>query len=243
MQSAWQSATRLFAPRFERVRIPYPGRSSLPAYFLRPPGRRRRRPTVILNNGNDAQNVDLFAFGGAAALERGWNALIFEGPGQGSMWFLHGIPFRPDWERVITPVVDYLRGRKDVAKGRIAVIGWSQGAELVAKAAAHDHRVAALVLDPGTVSVVDDFHELWERTGLLELITAGQRDKANAEWADVSRALPASILFEIEKTIAPFGGETFYDTIRSVMRFRIGSGRRGGSRLPRLSPSTSWTPP
>jgi hypothetical protein len=33
--------------------------------------------------------------------------------------------------------------------------------------------------------------------------------------------LPASIRFEVEKTIAPFGGKTFYDAIRRVLRFRI----------------------
>ena len=88
---------------------------------------------MILNNGNDAQNVDRYAWGGAAAIERGWNALIFEGPGQGSVWFERGIPFRPDWEHVITPVVDYLRARPEVDPERIAAIGWSQGGELIAR--------------------------------------------------------------------------------------------------------------
>jgi dienelactone hydrolase len=102
-----------------------------------------------LNNGNDAQNIDLYVFGGAAALERGYNALIFEGPGQGSVFFLRGTPFRPDWEKVITPVVNFLGRRPDVDPGRIAVIGWSQGGELVARAAAFERRLAAAVLDPG----------------------------------------------------------------------------------------------
>ena len=38
-----------------------------------------------------------------AACERGYNALTFDGPGQQSMLFDQGIPFRPDWEHVITP--------------------------------------------------------------------------------------------------------------------------------------------
>jgi hypothetical protein len=59
-------------------------------------------------NGSDAQNIDIYAFGGAAAIERDWTALIFEGPGQGSMLFERKIPFRPDWEKVITPIVDFL---------------------------------------------------------------------------------------------------------------------------------------
>ena len=61
-----------------------------------------------MNNGSDGQNVDMLAQGGLAALERGYNVVIFEGPGQGSQLFLHDVPFRPDWENVITPIVDHL---------------------------------------------------------------------------------------------------------------------------------------
>jgi hypothetical protein len=152
MQRCWQRASQLFDPPFEPVRIPY-GRSWLPGYLLRPDTRPVRRPTVILNNGEDAQNVRMYAFGGAAAIERGYNALIFEGPGQGSMLFQRQIPFRPDWENVITPIVDYLRSRPDVDPSRIALSGSSLGGELVIRAAAFEHRLAAVVADPGFLSV------------------------------------------------------------------------------------------
>jgi len=85
MQQQWDAATRLFDPPFEPVRIPYEN-TTMPGYFLAAK-QGGRRPTVIVMNGSDAQNVDVYAFGGAAAIERGWNALIFEGPGQGSMLF------------------------------------------------------------------------------------------------------------------------------------------------------------
>jgi hypothetical protein len=32
--------------------------------------------------------------------------VAFDGPGQQPAWFEHGIPFRPDWEAVLTPVLD-----------------------------------------------------------------------------------------------------------------------------------------
>jgi dienelactone hydrolase len=152
MQNCWQQASQLFDPPFEPVRIPY-GDSWLPGYLLRPDDRPVRRPTVILNNGQDAQHVALYAMGGAAALERGYNALLFYGPGQGSMLFERQIPFRCDWENVITPVVDYLRSRPDVDPARIALSGSSLGGELVVRAAAFEHRLAAVVADPGFLSV------------------------------------------------------------------------------------------
>ena len=151
MQRCWQQASQLFDPPFEPVRIPY-GSSWLPGYLLRPDTRPVRRPTIILNNGEDAQNDRMYAYGGAAALERGYNALIFEGPGQGSMLFQRQIPFRPDWENVITP------SWTTCAPGptwtpRIALIGSSLGGEVVIRAAAFEHRLAAVIADPAILSV------------------------------------------------------------------------------------------
>ena len=150
MQRQWDRAAQLFDPPFERIRIPYRG-SYLPAYFMKPSRSSTRRPTVIINNGSDAENVDVWAFGGAAAIERGYNALIFEGPGQGSTLFEREIPFRPDWEHVITPIVDYLHTRSDVDTKRIAMTGWSFTGELVIRAAAFERRIAAICADPGSV--------------------------------------------------------------------------------------------
>jgi hypothetical protein len=60
MQRCWQQASQLFDLPFEPVRIPYDG-SWMPGYLLRPDTRAVRRPTVILNNGQDAQNVRMWA--------------------------------------------------------------------------------------------------------------------------------------------------------------------------------------
>ncbi len=150
MQRQWNRASQLFDPPLEPIKIPYQG-TTLPGYFLKPDRSRIKRPTVIINNGSDASNIDVWSFGGAAAIERGYNALIFEGPGQGSTLYLREIPFRPDWERVITPVVNYLHSRRDVDTKRIAMTGWSFTGELVIRAAAFEKRLAAICADPGSV--------------------------------------------------------------------------------------------
>jgi Esterase FrsA-like len=149
--ACWDQAARLFDPPFEPVRIPYEG-SWLPGYLLKPDACDIRRPTVILNGGSDTTSIDMYVFGGAAALERGYNALIFDGPGQGSMLFQRQVPYRADWEKVITPVVDYLRGRPEVDPERIALLGLSMCGEAAVRAAAFEHRLAAVVPDPGVVN-------------------------------------------------------------------------------------------
>ncbi|HEX4218676.1 MAG TPA: hypothetical protein VHZ02_09935 [Acidimicrobiales bacterium] len=150
MQRQWNLAALLMDPPFERVAIPY-GKTTLPGYFLKASTSNVRRPTVIVNNGSDAQLVDIYAWGGAAGLERGYNVLLFEGPGQGSVLFQRQIGFRPDWEHVISPIVDWLRARPDVDTKRIGLTGWSFCGESVARAAAFEHRLGAVCSDPGIV--------------------------------------------------------------------------------------------
>jgi len=86
-------------------------------------------------------------------LERGYNVVLYEGPGQQSMLFERGIPFRPDWEKVLTPVVDYLLTRDDVDPDRLGVYGVSQAGYWVPRALAFEHRFAAAIADGGVVDV------------------------------------------------------------------------------------------
>src|SRR5207249_4874692 len=57
-------------------------------------------------------------------------------------------------EAVVTPVVDYALTRGEIVPDEIVLFGYSLGGYLVARAAAFEHRVAALILDDG----IHDFH-------------------------------------------------------------------------------------
>ena len=137
----------------EIVQIRYEG-FFLPGYFFRAADQ-PARATVILVNGYDGTAEELYFTNGAAALERGYNVLAFDGPGQGSVIIDHGVPFRPDWENVITPVVDFLQDRPDVDPERIALIGLSFGGYLAPRAATAEHRLAACISDCGPYDLFD----------------------------------------------------------------------------------------
>jgi dienelactone hydrolase len=213
MQACWDKAAALFSPVFERVDIPYEG-TTLPGYLLKPPGVAARRPTVILNNGSDGQNIDLYSYGGLAAIERGYNALIFEGPGQGSMLFERKIPFRPDWEKVVTPVFDYLAGRPDVDPKRIALVGLSFAGELCGRAAAYEHRLAALCLDPGC----PDATVGWPKE-ILAIGDAGDRAKVNAIWAEVMKGATPEEKFMLDKRSEIYVAADAYDLLRDIKQY------------------------
>ncbi len=118
----------------------------VPAIFYRATGAcSTPKPTFILGNGFDGAQEEMLHVFGFAALERGYNVITYEGPGQQTVRRQQGLGFIHDWEKVVTPVVDYLIAQPEVDSSRIALLGWSLGGYLAARAAAFEHRIAAVV--------------------------------------------------------------------------------------------------
>lgn len=147
------SAMGLFDFGFESVSIPYED-TTLPGYLYLVDNSGIPRPTIIYTSGYDSTLEESYFAIAAAALARGYNVLAVDGPGQGAALREQRLVMRPDWEAVITPVLDFALTRPEIAPAAIALFGYSLGGYLVARAAAFDDRVAAIVLDDG----IYDFH-------------------------------------------------------------------------------------
>jgi len=130
----------------------------MPVWFFRPDSSDRPRPTVVLTNGSDGQNIDMWSYGVPAALERGWNALVYDGPGQGQLLFVDEIPFSSRWESVVSPIVDWLYRRPDVDRSRIALTGMSMGGNLAPRAAAFPADIRGIVTDDKAKT-----NQIWNR--------------------------------------------------------------------------------
>ncbi|HEY5208472.1 MAG TPA: alpha/beta fold hydrolase [Stellaceae bacterium] len=154
-RAAFAAAAALMAPALEPIAIPYEG-TILKGYFCRADGDGARRPTMIVNGGYDSTAEECFLFSGAAAVARGYHAILFDGPGQGGALIEDGMRFRPDWEKVIAPVVDYAVARPEVDAARIALLGISFGGYLAPRAATGEPRLAALIADPGEFSLFEE---------------------------------------------------------------------------------------
>ncbi|MFI9506489.1 alpha/beta hydrolase family protein [Nocardia sp. NPDC052566] len=146
--ACFAAAAELSDPMIEPVRIPYEG-TTLPGYFYRADASGAPRPTLVMHNGFDGTAEEMHFFGAAAAIERGYNVLTFDGPGQPGTRHHHGLTFRPDWEHVVGPVLDFVIERPEVDADRIALLGVSMGGVLAPRAAAFDQRVAALIAVDG----------------------------------------------------------------------------------------------
>jgi pimeloyl-ACP methyl ester carboxylesterase len=152
---AFQAAMDLIAPRVERLAIPYEG-TTLPGYFFHAGEDGRRRPTVIINGGYDSSAEECYFFSAAAAVMRGYNAVTFDGPGQGGTIIEQGTVFRPDWEAVVRKVVDRIETMPVVDPAKIALLGISFGGYLAPRAASGEPRIAALIADPGELSLFEE---------------------------------------------------------------------------------------
>ncbi|TBL79429.1 alpha/beta hydrolase family protein [Paenibacillus thalictri] len=144
----FREAGKLMDTPIELIDIPYEG-THLTGYFYKVDNSGMPRPTLIIHGGYDSTGEELYLGGAAAALQRGYNCLTFEGPGQGSAIRLQGLPFRHDWEHVVTPVVDYALTRPDIDPQQIALMGISFGGYLAPRAAAFEHRLAACIANDG----------------------------------------------------------------------------------------------
>ena len=85
----------------------------------------------------------------------GYNCLIFDSLGQGAPIREQHLPFRYDWEAVVTPAVDYALTRPDVDGENSPLMGMSMGGYLAARAVAFEQRFRAAIFFDG----VYDLHE------------------------------------------------------------------------------------
>jgi alpha-beta hydrolase superfamily lysophospholipase len=144
----YKACAKLFDPPIEPVEIPYE-HTTLPGYLHRVDGSARPRPLLIMHSGFDGSAEEMHVSGARAAVERGYNVLVFDGPGQFGPVHREGLTFRPDWEKVVSPVVDFALAQKGVDPKRIALLGASMGGELAPRAAAFEPRLAALIANDG----------------------------------------------------------------------------------------------
>ncbi|MTD12620.1 dipeptidyl aminopeptidase [Nakamurella sp. YIM 132087] len=199
------------------VAVPYEG-TTLPGYLLRPDSSGARRPTLVITNGSDGAVSDMWTSAIAGALERGWNAFVYDGPGQQSMLFERHTYFRPDWEAVLTPVVDALVARDDVDATALTAYGISQAGYWLPRALAFEQRFVAAVADPGVVDVSTSWTGPLGRS-MTELLADGARRKfdRNMNLAVKLPGLGRTLRFRGR----PYRHEDWYDLFSAVSEYRI----------------------
>ncbi len=218
-RSCWDEFCALLDPPAERFDVPYED-TPMPGYFFRPEGPDKPRATIIFNNGSDGVTSGMWTSGIAAALERGYAAFTFDGPGQNAMLWLHNVPFRHDWEKVITPVVDCLIARNDVDPDRIVLSGISQAGYWVPRALAFEHRIAAGIADPGVMDVSTSWFRNLPKP-MIELIDAGEEKTFNQIMTTELKSAPAAVRQGIEFRMKPYCNDNYCQVFKEVRRYNL----------------------
>jgi hypothetical protein len=125
------------------------------------------------------------------AVRRGYHSLTFHGPGQGMALREQGLTFRPDWEKVITPVIDFTLGLPGVELEAIILMGLSMGGALAPRAAAFEKRIKICIADPGVLNWAGAMYEHFEGYGLLELLEVSP-GAFNTAAEELTRAWPTA---------------------------------------------------
>jgi pimeloyl-ACP methyl ester carboxylesterase len=217
-RDTFKQAAALMDGPVEDVRIPY-GDQSLPAYLFFVDGTGKPRPTVIYNNGFDSTREEAYCVIAAAALRRGYNVIAFDGPGQGAALREDRMVFRPDWEAVITPVLDYAASRREFAAGKMALFGYSLGAYLAARAGAFERRLAALILDDG---MYDFFASSCAQMPpfLVDWIRKGD-DAAFNDVAEFLQKRSTNVRWALKNGMWTFGARSYADFFLKTMSYTL----------------------
>ncbi|MGE0243804.1 MAG: alpha/beta hydrolase family protein [Nitrososphaeraceae archaeon] len=217
-------AAGLFTHHFQEIEIPYEG-TTIPGYFYKPSkevGKNDvQRPTFIIHTGFDGTQEELYSQSVLAALQRGYNCLTFEGPGQGRVIRKQKIPFRYDWEKVVTPVIDYaLDNLEGIYPNKIALMGISLGGYLAARAAAFEPRLSACVLNDGVYDLSESFVGKFRKTPLESIMTSTNADLINAA-VSVTMAMNSSARWGYTHGMWAFGVTTPFEIIQKTLDYNL----------------------
>jgi pimeloyl-ACP methyl ester carboxylesterase len=231
-RTAFASAIPLMMPTAERIAIPFET-APLHGYLFRAADNGKPRPTLILNGGYDSTAEESYFFSGAAAVARGYTAITFDGPGQGAAIIENGMVFRPDWEAVIGPVVDYALTRPEVDRDRIALMGTSFGGYLAPRAASAETRLAACIADPGEFSLWEELESRIPAFVARELQAGGSAAQSLASLILRRRVRHATAGWGLRRGMWVHGVRTPLDYLRLLKAYSL-EGRAERIRCPTL---------
>ncbi len=201
----------------EPISIDY-GSIPLNGYVFRPENSDDTpRPTILFPGGFDSTCEEMFKYGAHSALAMGWNAVTWDGPGQGGQLIEHGVTMRPDFESVLVPVVDWALAQSFVSADALALVGRSLGGYLGPRGASFEPRLRALVADPGQYDFVSRFVGMFSEQDWSKVLAA---DPAMDEQLDGFLTDERSRWFYGSR-MAAMGAESFGEWLRLLATYSL----------------------
>ncbi len=227
------AAMQLQGHPFEALTLVLDG-TPLPAYRVRPASAGDAPcKTLMIVSGYDGTLEETYLAYGRAALERGYQLLLFAGPGQMDTmrWHPH-LAFIPETERVAALALDYLLARPDTDAARLALMGISFGGYFATRMAAHEPRIRALIAN----SPIVDLHAYM--VSFVGFDPAQLPDAEDFRLADIDHipdsVAPPQTREMMRNLILRFGQDSFKRTYQRLRDFCVDGEGLARIRCPAL---------
>lgn len=231
MRRCYTEGAKLSGATWEPVEIAFEG-TTLPGYFYKVDGSDEPRKTLVFHGGLDSCVEELGFFCGLAAVRHGYNCLTFDGPGQGAPIREDKLYHRYDWEKIVTPALDYALSRPDVDGGRVALMGMSLGGYFAARAAAFEHRFGAVVLFNGLYDYHASMRGVMPKES-IEALDAGDPLRCEKIIYD-AMAGDTDLRWNVEQAVWSFGANGIADYLENKVKPLTMEGIAGQIRSPTL---------
>lgn len=203
----------------ESVRIPYED-AALCGYFYRACNYESNpspKATLVFVGGFDSTCEELYFAGAAPAIKRGYNCLIFDGPGQGETLRVQKKAARFDFEVPVSAALDYLEQREEVDMNKISLMGMSMGGYYAPRAAAFDARIKACI-------AYDVLYDMWESmmntTPKLKWV-----EKFSPSFTEhafrLAMKMSSALKWQIEHALWVFGLEHGHEISKTVSQYTL----------------------
>ena len=181
------------------------------------------RPTVIMNTGFDGTAAGMHFQGAAAGAERGHHVLAFDGSGQGALSTTSTWCSGPTGN-MVGPVLDYVRTLPGVDGERVALRGLSMGGLLAPRAAAFEHRLAAVITVDGVYDQGQTVRDAaGDVPGLERRLRAGADPELDAQLARQMQARPV-MRWAMEQAQHAFGVPTPRQACAAFLDYHLRDG-------------------
>ncbi|MCC2596473.1 prolyl oligopeptidase family serine peptidase [Pusillimonas sp. MFBS29] len=233
-RSCFLAAMGLQDHAIDVVELPF-DQTPLPAYLIRPSSTPRSAlKTLMIISGYDGTLEETYIAYGRAALERGYQLMLFAGPGQmDTMRFYPKLHFIPEYEKVAATALDYLLARPDTSPEHVALMGISFGGYFATRMAAHDARIKALIAN----SPIVDLHAYM--AAFVGFDPAKMADKDDFLLIDIEH-IPADVMPPqtremTQNLMLRFGCDSFKQTYQRLRDFHVTDQHLADIRCPALA--------
>lgn len=171
------------SPIIERYAVPYLN-AKLPVMHVKPQS--ESKGILLIHGGNDSYYEE-FLFSLLYLRELGYEAYLFEGPGQGGVIRLQSMHFTHEWEKPVKAVLDYF-SLEDVT-----IIGVSLGGYLAPRAAAFDKRISRVVawsIFPCFFDIMLSYESPAVQKFIKTMVNIGARPVINGVYGMLAKKMP-----------------------------------------------------